>query len=58
MIFFKKPTPNETVFGFLYFILQLIIIPGIVMAVIMMLPEGLSITIVNFVYFSASFRLF
>jgi membrane protease YdiL (CAAX protease family) len=55
MIFFKKPTPNETIFGFLYFILQLIIIPGIVMAVIMMLPEGLSITIVNFVYFSVNF---
>ena len=55
MIFFKKPTPNETVFGFLYYILQLIIIPGIVMSVIMMLPRDISITIVNFVYFSVNF---
>ena len=55
MIFFKKPTPNETVFGFLYFVLQLIIIPGIVMSVIMMLPRDISITIVNFVYFSVNF---
>ena len=55
MTFFKKLTPNETVFGFLYFILQLIIIPSIVMTVIMMLPEGFSITILNFVYFSVNF---
>ena len=55
MYFFKKPTPNETVIGFLYYILQLIVIPGIVMAVIMMLPGNVSITIVNFLYFSMNF---
>ena len=55
MNFFKKPTPNETVFGFIYFALQLVILPGIVMAVIMMLPGAVSITIVNFVYFVVNF---
>ena len=55
MNFFQKPTPNETVFGFTYFILQLLIIPGIVMAVIMMLPGYVSIAIVNFLYFCVNF---
>ena len=55
MNFFNKLTPNETVFGFIYYVLQLIIIPGIVMAVIMMLPGSTSITIVNFLYFSMNF---
>ena len=55
MNFFKKLTPNETLFGFLYYVLQLIILPGIVMAVIMMLPGNISITIVNFLYFVTNF---
>ena len=55
MNFFQKPTSNETVFGFIYFVLQLFIIPGIVMAVIMMLPGYVSITIVNFLYFCVNF---
>ena len=52
---FQKPTSNETVFGFIYYLLQLLIIPGIVMGVIMMLPGYISITILNFVYFSVNF---
>ncbi len=55
MKFFLKPTPNETVFGFIYYLLQLLIIPGIVMTVIMMLPRYISITIVNFLFFSMNF---
>ena len=30
MKFFAKPTPNEFVFGGIYFLLQLLVIPGIV----------------------------
>ena len=29
MKYFANPTPNETVFGFIYFLLQLLVIPGI-----------------------------
>lgn len=55
MIFFKKPTPNETVFGFLYFLLQLLIIPSIIMVVNMMLPVPYSEAVVNFVFFAVNF---
>ena len=55
MKYFAKPTPNETVFGFIYYLLQLLIIPGIVMTVIMMLPRYISITILNFAFFSMNF---
>ena len=55
MKFFQKPTPNETVFGFIYFLLQLWIIPGIAMAFIMMYPGYISITILNFLFFSMNF---
>ena len=55
MIFFKKPTPNETVFGFLYFLLQLLIIPSIIMVVNMMLPVPYSEAVVNFVFFTVNF---
>ena len=55
MKFFQKPTPNETVFGFIYFLLQLWIIPGIVMAFIMMYPGYISITILNFLFFCMNF---
>ena len=55
MIFFKKPTPNETVFGFIYFILQLLIIPSIIMVVGMMLPNPLSEAVINFIFFVINF---
>lgn len=55
MKLFAKLTPNETVFGFIYFLLQLLIIPGIVLAVNMMLPEPLSEAGVNFLFFAINF---
>ena len=55
MKYFIKLTPNETVFGFIYFLLQLLIIPGIVMVVGMMLPNPPSETILNVVFFLINF---
>lgn len=55
MIFFKKLTPNETVFGFLYFLLQLLIIPSLLMVVNMMMAVPYSEAVVNFVFFSVNF---
>lgn len=52
---FPKFTPNETVFGFIYFLLQLIIIPGILLAINMMLPNPLSEAMVNVWFFAANF---
>lgn len=55
MIFFKKLTPNETVFGFLYFLLQLLIIPSIFMVGNMMMAVPYSEALVNFVFFAVNF---
>lgn len=55
MNFFAKPTPNETVFGFLYFALQLLVIPGILLAVNMILPSPLSEAAINIVFFAINF---
>lgn len=55
MIFFKKLTPNETVFGFLYFLLQLLIIPSILMVGNMMMAVPYSEALVNFVFFAVNF---
>lgn len=52
---FPKFTPNETVFGFIYFLLQLIVIPGILLAINMMLPNPMSEAVVNFIFFAANF---
>lgn len=55
MIFFKKLTPNETVFGFLYFLLQLLIIPSILMVGNMMMAVPYSEALVNFIFFAVNF---
>lgn len=55
MIFFKKMTPNETVFGFLYFLLQLLIIPSMLMVANMMMAVPHSEAVVNFVFFALNF---
>ncbi len=56
MIFFKKPTPNETVFGFIYFVLQLLIVPSIITVVgMIVLPNPLSEATVNFIFFAINF---
>ena len=52
---FPKFTPNESVFGFIYFLLQLIVIPGILLAINMMLPNPMSEAVVNFIFFAANF---
>ena len=55
MKLFQKPTPNETVFGAIYFILQLLIVPAIVVLVNMLLPEPFSEAESNFVFFAINF---
>lgn len=52
---FPRFTPNETVFGFIYFLLQLLIIPGILLAINMMLPNPMSEAIVNVWFFAMNF---
>lgn len=52
---FSKFTPNETVFGFIYFLLQLLIIPGILLAINMMLPNPMPEAMVNVWFFAANF---
>ena len=49
------PTPNETVLGFLYFALQLLIVPGILLAINMLLPNPYPEVAVNFVFFAVNF---
>ena len=52
---FPKPTPNETIFGFIYFLLQLLVVPGIIVAVDMMLPERMPEAVLNFICFAVNF---
>lgn len=55
MKYFSKPTPNELVFGFIYFLLQLFVIPGILVSVNMMLVNPMSEILLNFVCFAINF---
>ena len=55
MKYFVKPTPNESVFGLIYYILQLLIIPGILVVVSMMLAAPPSETIINVLFFAFNF---
>lgn len=55
MNYFKKLTPNETVFGFIYFLLQMLIVPSILTVIGMMLPNPLSVTEINIVFFLVNF---
>ena len=55
MKYFVKPTPNESVFGLIYFILQFLIIPGILVVVSMMLAAPPSETIINVLFFAFNF---
>ena len=55
MKYFVKPTPNETVFGFIYFLLQLLVIPGIIAVINMMVPNHMSEAGVNFIFFAVNF---
>ena len=55
MRYFSKPTPNEMVFGGIYFLLQLLVIPGILVAVDMLLPVHMSEAALNFCCFAVNF---
>ena len=53
--FFVKPTSNETIFGTIYFLLQLLVVPGIIVAVNLMLPVPMSEAMLNFICFAVNF---
>ena len=55
MKFFVKPTPNESVFGLIYYILQILIVPGILVVAHMMTGKPLSETIINVQFFAVNF---
>ena len=57
MKYFVKPSPNETVFGLIYFILQLLIIPSIFVVVNMLLPDPMSETVVQVLVFALNFLM-
>ena len=51
-----KLTPNEFVFGFLYFALQLIVIPSLLVVInTFLLPKPLSDAVINFLFFGMNF---
>ena len=50
-----KLTPNEFVFGCVYYILQLLIIPAILAVIILMLGYPASEALINFLYFAVNF---
>ena len=51
-----KLTPNEFVFGFIYFALQLIVIPSLLLVINMfLLPEPVSDTVINVIFFALNF---
>ena len=52
---FAKLAPNETVFGFIYFLLQLLIVPSMILVVNRMLPKPYPEAIVNFLFFAINF---
>lgn len=52
---FVKPTSNESVFGLIYYLLQLLIIPALIMVANEMLPNPYSEAVVNFVFFVINF---
>lgn len=52
---FPKLTSNETVFGFSYFLLQLLVIPAMIAAIGMILQIPMSETAVNVIFFAVNF---
>ena len=50
-----KLTPNEFVIGFLYYALQLIVIPALLAVINMLLPKPASEAVVNFAFFAVNF---
>ena len=52
---FPKPNSNEFIFGFIYFLLQLLVVPGIIVAVNFMLPSPMPEAVLNFLCFAVNF---
>ena len=52
---FVKPTPNESIFGLIYFLLQLLVIPVIVLILNMMLGSPISEVTTNVLLFALNF---
>ena len=50
-----KPTNNEFVFGCVYYFLQLLIIPVILVVIMMLLGMSYSEAVINFAYFAINF---
>ena len=50
-----KPTNNEFVFGCVYYFLQLLIIPVILVVIMMLLGMSYSEAVINFTYFAINF---
>jgi membrane protease YdiL (CAAX protease family) len=52
---FPKPNSNEILFGFIYFLLQLLVIPGILVGISFLLPNAMSEAVLNFLCFAVNF---
>ena len=52
---FPKLTPNEFVFGCVYYVLQLLIIPSALVVINMLLGNPYSEAVINFLYFAINF---
>ena len=55
MKYFIKPTPNENVFGLIYYILQLLILPSMILVGNMLLANPLPETTVQVLIFAVNF---
>ena len=55
MNYFVKPNPNETVIGIIYFVLQLLILPSIILVGNMLLANPLPETTVQVLIFAVNF---
>lgn len=55
MKYFAKLTPNESLIGLIYFLLQLLVIPGIAVGVNFLLPVPMSEATLNFICFAVNF---
>ena len=55
MKLFPRLKPNETVFGFIYYALQLLIIPAVLVLINWMLPKPFSEAQINFIFFALNF---
>ena len=55
MNYFVKPTSNESVFGLIYYLLQLLIIPALLGVVNMLTGNTMSEAVINVVFFALNF---